>query len=102
MAFLDGAPPERLCQPIVDYVTGEAQGGCVWGDAEGGFQGNVHASPRCTRGLHVHRWHRPAGFTSPRPAATAPPACLPAARGGEVRMKAGVKNIELNEDGTVK
>lgn len=23
MAFLDGAPPERLCQPIVDYVTGE-------------------------------------------------------------------------------
>jgi 15-cis-phytoene desaturase len=21
MAFLDGAPPERLCQPIVDYVT---------------------------------------------------------------------------------
>jgi 15-cis-phytoene desaturase len=25
MAFLDGAPPERLCQPIVDHVT--AQGG---------------------------------------------------------------------------
>ncbi|PRW56502.1 phytoene desaturase [Chlorella sorokiniana] len=45
MAFLDGAPPERLCQPIVDYVT---------------------------------------------------------ARGGEVRMKSGIKNIELNEDGTVK
>ncbi|KAL4443737.1 hypothetical protein ABPG75_011474 [Micractinium tetrahymenae] len=45
MAFLDGAPPERLCQPMVDYIT---------------------------------------------------------ARGGEVRMKAGVKNIELNEDGTVK
>ena len=21
MAFLDGAPPERLCQPIVDYIT---------------------------------------------------------------------------------
>ncbi|KAI7845015.1 hypothetical protein COHA_001381 [Chlorella ohadii] len=45
MAFLDGAPPERLCQPIVDYVT---------------------------------------------------------ARGGEVRMKSGIKNIELNEDGSVK
>ena len=27
MAFLDGAPPERLCQPIVDYIT--AQGGEV-------------------------------------------------------------------------
>jgi hypothetical protein len=22
MAFLDGAPPERLCQPMVDYITG--------------------------------------------------------------------------------
>ena len=21
MAFLDGAPPERLCQPMVDYIT---------------------------------------------------------------------------------
>lgn len=20
MAFLDGAPPERLCQPVVDYI----------------------------------------------------------------------------------
>jgi 15-cis-phytoene desaturase len=28
IAFLDGAPPERLCQPIVDYVT--ARGGVVW------------------------------------------------------------------------
>jgi 15-cis-phytoene desaturase len=27
IAFLDGAPPERLCQPIVDYVT--AHGGTV-------------------------------------------------------------------------
>ena len=27
MAFLDGAPPERLCEPIVDYV--EARGGSV-------------------------------------------------------------------------
>jgi len=25
-----------------------------------------------------------------------------AARGGEVRMKAGIKDIELNEDGSVK
>lgn len=25
MAFLDGAPPERLCQPMVDYFT--AKGG---------------------------------------------------------------------------
>jgi uncharacterized protein with NAD-binding domain and iron-sulfur cluster len=25
MAFLDGAPPERLCQPLVDYFT--AKGG---------------------------------------------------------------------------
>ncbi len=25
MAFLDGAPPERLCQPIVDHFT--ARGG---------------------------------------------------------------------------
>jgi 15-cis-phytoene desaturase len=45
MAFLDGAPPERLCQPMVEYIT---------------------------------------------------------ARGGEVRMKSGIKNIELNADGTVK
>jgi len=28
IAFLDGAPPERLCQPIADYVT--AKGGVVW------------------------------------------------------------------------
>ncbi len=28
IAFLDGAPPERLCQPIVDYVT--SKGGVVW------------------------------------------------------------------------
>ena len=27
MAFLDGAPPERLCQPLVDYFT--AKGGEV-------------------------------------------------------------------------
>ena len=27
MAFLDGAPPERLCQPMVDYIT--ARGGEV-------------------------------------------------------------------------
>ena len=44
MAFLDGAPPERLCQPMVDYIT---------------------------------------------------------ARGGEVRLKAGLKRIELNADGSV-
>jgi len=45
MAFLDGAPPERLCQPIVDYIT---------------------------------------------------------QRGGEVRLNAGVKQILLNPDHTVK
>lgn len=45
MAFLDGAPPERLCKPMVDYIM---------------------------------------------------------ARGGEVRLKSGVKSIELNEDGSVK
>ncbi|KIY99406.1 phytoene dehydrogenase, phytoenedesaturase [Monoraphidium neglectum] len=45
MAFLDGAPPERLCQPMVDHFT---------------------------------------------------------ARGGELRMNARLKNIELNEDGSVK
>jgi len=45
MAFLDGAPPERLCQPMVDHFT---------------------------------------------------------ARGGEVRMNARVKEIVLNEDGSVK
>ena len=27
MAFLDGAPPERLCKPMVDYIT--ARGGEV-------------------------------------------------------------------------
>ena len=27
MAFLDGAPPERLCQPMVDYFT--ARGGQI-------------------------------------------------------------------------
>ncbi len=45
MAFLDGAPPERLCQPLVDYIT---------------------------------------------------------ERGGEVRLNAPLKEILLNEDGTVK
>ncbi len=45
MAFLDGSPPERLCQPLVDYIT---------------------------------------------------------ARGGEVRLNAPLKEIILNEDGTVK
>lgn len=46
MAFLDGAPPERLCQPMVNYIE---------------------------------------------------------ARGGEVRFKSGVKNIEVDEkDGSVK
>merc|ERR1712100_775832 len=45
MAFLDGAPPERLCQPIVDYIT---------------------------------------------------------ARGGEVHMNSPLRQINLNEDSTVK
>jgi len=45
MAFLDGSPPERLCQPLVDYIT---------------------------------------------------------ARGGEVCLNAPLKEILLNEDGTVK
>ncbi len=45
MAFLDGAPPERLCQPLVDYIT---------------------------------------------------------ERGGEVHLNAPLKEILLNEDGTVK
>jgi 15-cis-phytoene desaturase len=45
MAFLDGSPTERLCQPLVDYIT---------------------------------------------------------ARGGEVRLNAPLKEIILNEDGTVK
>jgi 15-cis-phytoene desaturase len=45
MAFLDGAPTERLCEPLVDYIT---------------------------------------------------------ARGGEVRLNAPLKEILLNEDGTVK
>jgi 15-cis-phytoene desaturase len=45
MAFLDGAPPERLCQPMVDYFT---------------------------------------------------------AKGGQLTMGARLKEIELNEDGTVK
>lgn len=31
MAFLDGAPPERLCQPLVDYFT--AKGGQLTMDA---------------------------------------------------------------------
>ena len=45
MAFLDGAPPERLCQPMVDYIT---------------------------------------------------------ARGGEVRLNSPLKEIVLNQDGSVK
>ncbi|MCX7595901.1 MAG: 15-cis-phytoene desaturase [Fischerella sp.] len=45
MAFLDGSPTERLCQPLVDYIT---------------------------------------------------------ARGGEVRLNSPLKEILLNEDGTVK
>eukprot|EP00879_Flechtneria_rotunda_P014784 GHRR01015448.1.p1 GENE.GHRR01015448.1~~GHRR01015448.1.p1 ORF type:complete len:320 (+),score=128.15 GHRR01015448.1:1142-2101(+) len=45
MAFLDGAPPERLCQPLVDYFT---------------------------------------------------------AKGGQLKLNAQVKDIELNTDGSVK
>lgn len=45
MAFLDGAPPERLCQPMVDYFS---------------------------------------------------------AKGGSVKMNARIKEIVLNDDGTVK
>lgn len=45
MAFLDGAPPERLCQPMVDYIT---------------------------------------------------------ERGGEVHLNKPLKEIQLNDDGTVK
>lgn len=45
MAFLDGAPPERLCQPMVDYFT---------------------------------------------------------AKGGDLKTNARVKEIELNDDGSVK
>ena len=45
MAFLDGAPPERLCQPMVEYIT---------------------------------------------------------ARGGEVHMNSPLRQINLNEDSTVK
>ena len=45
MAFLDGAPPERLCQPMVDYII---------------------------------------------------------ARGGEVHMNSPLRQINLNEDSTVK
>ena len=45
MAFLDGAPPERLCQPMVDYIT---------------------------------------------------------SRGGEVHMNCPLRQINLNEDSTVK
>ena len=45
MAFLDGAPPERLCQPMVDYIT---------------------------------------------------------SRGGEVHMNSPLRQINLNEDSTVK
>lgn len=45
MAFLDGAPPERLCKPMVEYIT---------------------------------------------------------ARGGEIHMKKGLREIELKEDGSVK
>ena len=45
MAFLDGAPPERLCKPLAEYIT---------------------------------------------------------SRGGEIRMKSGIRDIELNADGSVK
>jgi len=45
MAFLDGAPPERLCQPLVDYFVG---------------------------------------------------------KGGQVKMNARLKDIQLNTDGSVK
>jgi 15-cis-phytoene desaturase len=39
MAFLDGAPPERLCQPMVDYF--KARGGEVKLDAR------IKAGPTC-------------------------------------------------------
>lgn len=35
MAFLDGAPPERLCQPIVEYITGVLVGAGGWGGVGG-------------------------------------------------------------------
>ena len=89
MAFLDGAPPERLCKPILEYITG--------GHAQ--LAGLLpHPCPASTlflgsptlASLRLNLLP----CLSPHPAA--------AARGGEIRMKSGIKNIELNPDGTVK
>ena len=90
MAFLDGAPPERLCQPMVDYITGAWLVICV--------------TRHCRL---IFRWPHSMPFLPVINMHCAPIECVcervcVAARGGEVRMKSGVKNIELNDDGTVK
>ena len=95
MAFLDGCPPERLCQPIVDYITGEGpqrRAGDVglWAGSDGTI---------CESGMARFALLQPALPPTRRPPLPCP-SC--AARGGEVRMKSGIKDIELNEDGTVK
>lgn len=84
MAFLDGAPPERLCQPIVDYITGVRHTG-------------QEACPLLEEPLSCASRHLT--HANRRPPRSSPGT---AARGGEVRMKSGIKNIELNDDGTVK
>lgn len=109
MAFLDGAPPERLCQPMVDYIT--ARGGEVGAPrAAGGRTGRVPAmATALSGGGNVWRRGRrrqtkarePATRLSCRHLLRAAPRCA-ALRPLQVRMKHGIKEIELNPDGSVK
>eukprot|EP00798_Chlamydomonas_sp_ICE-L_P012847 gene12847-16094_t len=77
MAFLDGPPPERLCQPLVDHFTqrgGEEKHGSKMAFLDG------PPPERLCQPLVDH-------FTQ---------------RGGEVIMESRIKNIALNDDGSVK
>jgi len=50
MAFLDGAPPERLCQPLVDYVAAKSPGSAVHLNRRlDRFELNADGTVRCLR-----------------------------------------------------
>lgn len=69
--------------------------------------GRLSSSQPGAVALPLFLWHRLPSLAHYVPRVTlcravlCPMLCR-AARGGEVRMKAGIKNIELNEDGSVK
>lgn len=116
MAFLDGAPPERLCQPIVEYVTGgwRAFTRCFIVLVALHSLG-AQLAVACGWRVEIYAAMHPAvgegaqgapirclPIRAPPTRPVLPPVAPVAARGGEVRMKSGIRDIELNPDGSVK